>query len=536
MTRAQTESGHALGSVAADQDEEAALWAAFSLATSGEAAAEPWTFLQAHRLPGARACAVFRELGPTLELVAAWPVTQTLPRDLPESAREGLGQGVALVRSALRGFHLVCPVPGSEGWVAAAEVAPLSAAELQSALDTLHWGVGWLAAARAAAAEHKAVARNERLELAARLAENVARERDAASASMALAAGVGATFGASEVTVGVLRRGRMTVAARWYADEQSAGGDAGADAPERAAAVDRLPVLQSVLDVGHALRVERHDIQGDQPPEQSPAAIELLAVAAHVCAMPLPGPETAAGAIVVERVQGAGFDDEEVASLETIALQAAPLIEAKPLARPTPVTRERRAFVALFGPVRMKSKLLLVALLAGALVMLGATGRFGVPVDGVIEGAQPKVLAAPFGGTLGQVFVHRGDVVTRGQMLARMDDKELLQARTRLEAERSQLATVTREAREIRDRPPTEALDAKLKEVEARLRTTEEQLARARVLSPTDGVVVGGAGLDAADSRVAAGQSLVEIAPVDSYRLVLWVDERDLTLMREGQA
>jgi len=536
MNWAQTESGHAEGSVASEQDEEAALWAAFSSATSGEAAAGPWTQLQARRLPGARACAVFRAVAPALELVAAWPATQTLPRDLPESAREGQEQGVALVRSAIRGFHLICPLPGEGGWVAAAEVAPLSAAELQTALESLHWGVGWLEAARAAEAGHGAIARNERLELAARLAENVARERDAASASMALAAGVGATFGATVVTVGVLRRGRLSVTAQWRNTDNPVEGEPATAAVGTVGAVDLLPVLQSVLDVRHALRVERHEVAGEEPPEQSPAAIELLAAHAHVCALPLPGPETVAGAIVVQRLAGGPFSDEEVAGLETIALQAAPLIEAKPLARPVPVTRERRVFVALFGPVRMKLKLVLVAILAGALVMLGATGRYGVPVEGAIEGAQPRVLAAPFGGLLGEVLVRRGDAVTRGQMIARMDDTQLQLERTRLAAERAQLATVTREARQIRDRAATEALDARLKDVDARLRITEERLARTRVLSPTDGIVVGGAGLGVGGSNVASGQSLVEIASVDSYRLVLWVDERDLTLMREGQA
>lgn len=527
-----------VGASADEQEEEAALWAAFSSARSGEAAAGPWARLQARRMRSARACAVFRVTPDGMLLIAAWPDSDTLPGDLSESAREGAQQGVALVRSAARGFHLVCPLAGDDGWVATVEVAPLSAPALQGTLDTLHWGVGWLEAARARGIALAATTQAERLELAARLAENVARESDARTASMSLAAGIGAAFGASAVSVGVLRRGVLSVKAEW----QNPNAPEPAPAVEDAAAavppgpVDITPALHSVLEVGRAMSVERHEPVADGEPESSPAPIELLAVHAHVCALPLPGPEGPAGAILVERTAGGPFSHDEVASLETIALQAAPLIEAKPLARPVAVTRERRAFVALFGPVRMKLKLALIALLTLALVMLGATGHYAVPVDGTVEGQAPRTLPAPFGGVLGEVLVRKGDAVRRGQLVARMDDSELTLERDRLTAERTQLAQVTREAREIRDRVASESLDAKLKDVEARLRTVEERLARTRVVSPTDGVVVGGSGLNASASRVEAGEALVEIAPIDSYRLVLWVDERDLSLLREGQA
>ncbi|MBX9631429.1 MAG: HlyD family efflux transporter periplasmic adaptor subunit [Burkholderiales bacterium] len=539
MIQPQPDIDPLVGPSADEQVEEAALWAAFSSARSGEAAAGPWARLQARRMRSARACAVFRVTPDGMALIAAWPDSDTLPGDLSESASEGVQQGVALVRSAARGFHLVCPLSGDDGWVATVEVAPLSAPALQGTLDTLHWGVGWLEAARARGIALAATAQAERLELAARLAENVARESDARTASMALATGIGAAFGASAVSVGVLRRGVLSVKAEWQSPEvpgeptPEAGDAAAVTAP---APVDITPALHSVLEVGRAMSVERHEPVADGEPERSPAPIELLAVHAHVCALPLPGPDGPAGAILVERTAGDPFSHDEVASLETIALQAAPLIEAKPLARPVTVTRERRAFVALFGPVRMKLKLALIALLTLALVMLGATGHYAVPVEGTVEGQAPRTLPAPFSGVLGEVLVRKGDAVRRGQLVARMDDSELLLERDRLTAERTQLARVTREAREIRDRGASESLDAKLKEVEARLRTVEERLARTRVVSPTDGVVVGGSGLNASASRVEAGEPLVEIAPVDSYRLVLWVDERDLALLREGQA
>lgn len=134
------------------------------------------------------------------------------------------------------------------------------------------------------------------------------------------------------------------------------------------------------------------------------------------------------------------------------------------------------------------------------------------------------------------MLVRRGDAVSRGQLVARMDDREMQVERDRLDAERTKVEQLAREARDVRDRGVTESLDTRQKDLEARLRTLDERLARTRITSPTDGIVVGGAGLDAAQGSVEPGQSIVEVVPIDSYRLVLWVEERDLAMLREGQA
>jgi multidrug resistance efflux pump len=67
------------------------------------------------------------------------------------------------------------------------------------------------------------------------------------------------------------------------------------------------------------------------------------------------------------------------------------------------------------------------------------------------------------------------------------------------------------------------------------LALAEEKLARTRILAPFDGIVVSGDLSQMLGSPVEKGKTLFEIAPLDSYRLILQVDERDVRYVAVGQ-
>jgi multidrug efflux pump subunit AcrA (membrane-fusion protein) len=77
---------------------------------------------------------------------------------------------------------------------------------------------------------------------------------------------------------------------------------------------------------------------------------------------------------------------------------------------------------------------------------------------------------------------------------------------------------------------------ARLAQAEAQLALLDEQLARTRLVAPFDGIVVAGDLSRALGSPVAKGDVLFEIAPLDGYRIILEVDERDVAQVAEGQA
>jgi multidrug efflux pump subunit AcrA (membrane-fusion protein) len=71
--------------------------------------------------------------------------------------------------------------------------------------------------------------------------------------------------------------------------------------------------------------------------------------------------------------------------------------------------------------------------------------------------------------------------------------------------------------------------------VRAELALVEEQIARTRVVASFDGVVVSGDLSQSLNAPVERGQVLFEVAPLDGYRIVLRVDERDMAHVAIGQ-
>ena len=78
-------------------------------------------------------------------------------------------------------------------------------------------------------------------------------------------------------------------------------------------------------------------------------------------------------------------------------------------------------------------------------------------------------------------------------------------------------------------------LKAQAAQADAQLELIDEKLLRTDLIAPFDGLVVSGDLSQQYGSPVERGQILFEVAPLDSYRVVLQVDERDISNIRESQ-
>ena len=63
----------------------------------------------------------------------------------------------------------------------------------------------------------------------------------------------------------------------------------------------------------------------------------------------------------------------------------------------------------------------------------------------------------------------------------------------------------------------------------------EQRLARTRLTAPIDGMVIKGDLSQSLGAPVQRGEALMTLAPLDQYRLIIEVDERDVADVREGQ-
>jgi multidrug resistance efflux pump len=193
------------------------------------------------------------------------------------------------------------------------------------------------------------------------------------------------------------------------------------------------------------------------------------------------------------------------------------------------------AVQAVIGPKNPGVKLivLLVACIVVLFTVVDATYR--VSAKTVVEGLTQRVAAAPFEGYIVQSFVRAGDVVAAGQVLCQLDDKDLKLEQSRLNAELAQLKRKHRQALATQDRATMSVLAAQINQVEAGLGLVLDKLARTVLVAPYDGVVISGDLSQLLGTPVEQGKVLFQIAPLDSYRVILQVDERDISNIAVGQ-
>jgi multidrug resistance efflux pump len=175
-------------------------------------------------------------------------------------------------------------------------------------------------------------------------------------------------------------------------------------------------------------------------------------------------------------------------------------------------------------------------LIVGVVLFLSfASGTYRISAKTLVEGSVQRAASAPFDGFLVESFVRAGDTVRAGQVLCRLDDRDLRLEQTRLMSEREQLTRRHRQALATQERSTMAIISAQIDQVEAALSLVADKLARATLVAPFDGVVVSGDLRQLIGSPVELGKLLFQIAPLDSYRIILQVEERDIAQLAIGQ-
>jgi multidrug resistance efflux pump len=153
----------------------------------------------------------------------------------------------------------------------------------------------------------------------------------------------------------------------------------------------------------------------------------------------------------------------------------------------------------------------------------------------VIEGATRHVVTAPFDGFLAHVAVRPGARVQEGQLLARLDNRDLLLEQARFGSERDQATGRIREAMAERNAAAVALSTAEARQAQAQLALVESKLSRVDLRAPHAGLVVSGDWAQQLGSPVETGKELFEVATTDGYRVVLHVPDSEMARVQEGQ-
>jgi multidrug resistance efflux pump len=409
------------------------------------------------------------------------------------------------------------------------DIAASPEAALQRALRQLHWASAWLVDRFRQQALANRDVRVGRLALAMDLIATAVQEQRLAAAALAVANEMSSGLKCDRVSVGLERHGSIKV----LAISNTAVFDA------RMSLVRLIgEAMDEVLDLDAALVWPPHAGSEQGAVAHAELASELRDVA--ICSVPLLEDGHAIGALTLERSSGDAFDEETIELCKTAGGLLGPILGLKRDNERGALRRMREGFhdkaLILFGPRHPGVKL--VALVALAIVVsLGfATGTYRVPAKTVVEGAVQRAAVAPFDGHIAQSFVRAGDTVQSGQVLVRLDDRELKLEHARLTSEREQAARKQRQALATQDRGAMAVIAAQLAQTDAQLLLISDKLARATLVAPFEGVVVSGDLNQLLGTPVEQGKLLFQIAPLDAYRVVLEVDERDIATIELGQS
>jgi multidrug resistance efflux pump len=191
--------------------------------------------------------------------------------------------------------------------------------------------------------------------------------------------------------------------------------------------------------------------------------------------------------------------------------------------------------VRLFGPGHLVRKLIAAAIVAVALFVGFARGTYTVNADARIEGIVRRAVVAPYDGFIKEANVRAGDRIANGQVLGSLEDRDLLLERLKWVTERQQHLYEYDKALAAGQPAAINVIRAQIAQADAQIKLIDAELTRIELRAPIAGLIISGDLSQLIGTAVQRGQVLFEIAPLDAYRVILQVDERDVRSIEPGQ-
>jgi len=198
----------------------------------------------------------------------------------------------------------------------------------------------------------------------------------------------------------------------------------------------------------------------------------------------------------------------------------------------------RKWWFHLWGSLTRARKVIFVVIVAAIIAVLAMPMHFPVKVDTMVDPAVRRVVPAQFDGILRESFFKPGDLVKKDDLLAVMDDKQLLWRKAELIASRDRAIRQRDLAMSDPRAPVATAQMAQLEadgiDLELRLIAFKEENLELR--APVDGMVLVGDLERARGIPVGQGDVLFEIGPIDEMVAELMIPAYDISLVKAGDA
>lgn len=417
--------------------------------------------------------------------------------------------------------------------VAALEVGPRPPAQLQTAMRQLQWGVPWLEnwilRQQSGATEQLSKRLNSALEITA----IVLQEKRFKAAATACCTELASRLGCDRVSIGYLHKGRIRIDSLSHSAQFGkkmnlirAIGNAMDESLEQAALLvyPSQSEQQKTILKDHSELARQHD-------------------SGTILTIPFLDEEGEGyGAITLERTSTSeqdSFDKATIDLCDTVASFIGPILEEKRLNDRLLISKIKSSFQdqisKVLGSEHLVAKLVVIGVFFLILFFAFALGDYRVTAKTTLEGEIQRAVTVPFEGYLDEAEVKAGALVREGQIMAQLNDRDLNLERSKWASQLAQHRLESGKAMAEGETAAASILQEQAHQAEAQLRLLDEQLSRTKITAPFSGLVVSGDLSQSLGTPLEKGQVLFEIAPLDSYRVILQVNETEISVIIPGQ-
>ena len=515
-------------------DASQAAWQVLESANSVQEAAQSWLDLvctHVSRCTGGVLVFGEPDLGPFVPL-ANWPQGQGPSALLADAANEAFEARAASLLET--GTHTALALPllieGRLHGLVAVELA--GRADASATLAVLRWALARLEALvlqDAAAVREGALSR---VTTALNLLGSTLAEQGFSASAHALATDLALHLQCDRVSVGFVRKGSAEVVAVSHSAQFG----------------ERMNLIRAIgLAMDESLDQRSTVVFPARPDEVMVTRDHAALSRQHGCGAILSVPfvieqeeaDEVKGAFTFERAAHQPFEAHEIELAQGAVALASRVLQARRHSeRPTwqRITEGLRLqYVKVLGPRHFKRKLVALLSVSAIAFFSVVQGSYQVRTNATLEGAVRRVVVAPYDGYIASAPHRAGDQVKAGAVLAAMDQSDLKLEELRVAGQVQQHAQQAQGALAEHERAQGGISMAQAEQAQAQLALLADQIQRADILAPFDGIVVSGDLTQQLGGAVKRGQVLFEVSPLNAYRVVLEVDESEINAVRMGQ-
>jgi RND family efflux transporter MFP subunit len=411
----------------------------------------------------------------------------------------------------------------------AVEVAAKAEDALRPAMESLQWGTVWLENMYRRRQGEEDRATLKRMKAAVDILAGVMAEDTFDGAARAFVTEVATKLGCDRVSLGLVT-----------------GKHAHVKAISNTAVIGKnMNIVRTIGTVMDEALMQSTDIRYPVPGDVKALVIrdhELMAQrhgAKTIMTLPFYGRDGYYGALTLERQDNRSFSDEDMLYIKSVMALSDPVLEYK-YRQDRPIVfgifdALKKQAGRLFGQGYMGRKVAVLVVLIAAVFLGLVKDEYRLSANASLEGSVSRSIIAPLDGYVKEASVRAGDVVRKGSIICKLNDRELQLEMVSLVSKRGQYERQYKKAMAERNSAEANIISAQIDQATAEINLMQNKLSQIVILAPFDGVVLSGDLSQRYGAAVKRGEELFQIAPLDAYRLILKVDEHRITDVALGQ-